>query len=491
MPIVALAACLLVLPPASSPAATWKVDRLGFQPRFEGDTQVGPLNAVSCVSRSLCLVVGSYGRTAYSSNPAGGAGAWSTGFVPSGSDSGGPDAPPPPPGFPLPPPFRPHLKSVACPSASLCLAVSSNGDIFTTTSPLGGNGAWVRTDIDGDEYETHLEGVSCPSVTFCVAVSGGKKQRFNPRTSGKVLTSSNPTGGAAAWKVTQLDTDYDLRGVSCSSPSLCVAVGQFGEILVSTDPAGGPSAWRDAGEPGGPGHLQAVTCVPGLCIAGNAGGNLLANTDPASAPSAWSERNGGGTVPITGISCISASQCVAVDNNGNAIVSNNPTGARSDWELTNVLEYRQTTVLENPGNGMFGISCPSLALCVIAAAEGQIATSTDPFAKSGTTVPTKKKRLRKRPRAIIAKVDDWRYRTGKRRIRARFRFFARTPTRGFVCKLDQRPYKSCKSPRHYWIGKGPHVFRVRAIGPTGLRGPAAIRHFKLHPPPKQAPQPLH
>jgi hypothetical protein len=487
-----IAAVLLAIP-ASASAATWDVARLGFQPRFEGDTQIGPLNAISCPTRSLCTVVGSYGRTAASANPAGGAGAWSTGFVPTGSDNESEvEAPPPPPGFPLPPPFRPHLKGVSCPSPSLCVAVSSNGDVFTSQNPLGGNKAWTRVDIDADKYETHVEAVSCPSVSFCVAVSGRKPTKFGPRTSGKVLTTNNPTGGKAAWSVAQLDPSYDLRGVSCSSPALCVAVGQFGEILVSTNPTGGPPAWRDAGEPAGPGHLQAVTCLPALCVAGNAGGNLLTNTDPAAAPARWGERSGGGSVPITGISCPTAARCVAVDNNGSVTVSRNPTGGANDWDRVNVLPYVPTTALEMPWNGMFGVSCPSTSLCAIAAAEGTVVTSTDPFAGAGTT-GKKRRRARhpKRPRTIIAKVDDWRHRTGKQRIRVRFRFYARSRVRGFLCRLDGRRYRRCRSPRHFWIAKGRHVFRVRAIGPTGLRGPVAKRHFKLHPPPRRQPRPLH
>jgi hypothetical protein len=492
IPLVVLAASLVAIP-TSANAATWNVQKLGFQPRFKGDTQIGPLNGVSCPTRSQCTVVGSYGRIAFSGSPAAGAGAWSTGFVPSGSDNESEvEAPPPPPDFPLPPPFRPHLKGVSCPSPSLCVAVSSNGDVFTSTNPLGGNGAWKRTDIDGDEYETHLEAVSCPSVSFCVAVSGGKPSKFGPRTSGKVLTTRDPTGGSAAWAVTQLDPLYDLRGVSCSTPSLCVAVGQFGEVLVSTDPTGGTSAWRDAGEPGGPGHFQAVTCLPGLCIAGNDGGNLLTNTDPAGSPARWRERSGGGSVPITGISCPSVSQCVAVDNNGSVTVSRNPTGGRGEWARTNLLPYVPTTALEMPWNGMFGVSCPSASLCAIAAAEGTVVTSTDPFAGQGTAGKKRRKRRHpKRPRTIIAKVDNWKFRTGKHRVRVRFRFFARSKVRGFRCRLDRRSWRRCGSPRHYWVTKGRHAFRVRAIGPTGLRGPVASRHFKIHPPPKRVPRPLH
>jgi hypothetical protein len=72
-----------------------------------------------------------------------------------------------------------------------------------------------------------------------------------------------------------------------------------------------------------------------------------------------------------------------------------------------------------------------------------------------------------------------------------FRFFARHRVKvdGFVCKLDRRPLKRCRSPKRYrHIGLGRHVFRVRAIGWTGLKGPAATSRFVVHriwpPPPR-------
>lgn len=65
-----------------------------------------------------------------------------------------------------------------------------------------------------------------------------------------------------------------------------------------------------------------------------------------------------------------------------------------------------------------------------------------------------------------------------------FRFFVRNhaQVRGFVCKLDKRPLRRCRSPKGYRVGLGRHVFRVRAIGWTGLRGPQEVRRFKVcHP----------
>ena len=75
-----------------------------------------------------------------------------------------------------------------------------------------------------------LRGVSCPSASLCVAV--------DDLTS--VVTSTNPTGGAGAWTVTNVAPAIGLRGVSCPSVSLCVAVDDSGNVVTSTNPAGPP-----------------------------------------------------------------------------------------------------------------------------------------------------------------------------------------------------------------------------------------------------------
>jgi hypothetical protein len=48
--------------------------------------------------------------------------------------------------------------------------------------------------------------------------------------------------------------------------------------------------------------------------------------------------------------------------------------------------------------------------------------------------------------------------------------------------LDGGPFKRCRSPKVYTLGVGKHVFRVRAIGWTGLRGPQEVARFEVcHP----------
>jgi hypothetical protein len=64
---------------------------------------------------------------------------------------------------------------------------------------------------------------------------------------------------------------------------------------------------------------------------------------------------------------------------------------------------------------------------------------------------------------------------------ATFKFTATVPGSSFECKLDKTKFKKCKSPKTYKSLKlGKHLFRVRAVGPTGLKdGSAAKLSFKV------------
>jgi hypothetical protein len=120
---------------------------------------------------------------------------------------------------------------------------------------------------------------------------------------------------------------------------------------------------------------------------------------------------------------------------------------------------------------------------------GQIFSGVDPFTEDPAPVKKGKKKRPKRPRVTIAHSPrpDLQFRPGG--VKVLFRFFARNRVQvnGFICKLDKRPRKPCYSPKTYkHVGAGKHVFRVRAVGSTGLKGPVEIARFTIHkkwPPP--------
>jgi hypothetical protein len=69
----------------------------------------------------------------------------------------------------------------------------------------------------------------------------------------------------------------------------------------------------------------------------------------------------------------------------------------------------------------------------------------------------------------------------KGKAKVRFRFYAakHASVRGYVCKLDDRRFKPCESPKAYRVGVGKHLFKVRAVGWTGYRGKAAYHPFEV------------
>jgi hypothetical protein len=65
--------------------------------------------------------------------------------------------------------------------------------------------------------------------------------------------------------------------------------------------------------------------------------------------------------------------------------------------------------------------------------------------------------------------------------RATFRFNASVGGSTFQCRLDGQPFRVCGSPKTYkGLAEGRHVFRVRAIGPTGLVDPTpGVRNIRV------------
>ena len=240
------------------------------------------------------------------------------------------------------------------------------------------------------------------------------------------------------------------------------------------------SAWTEVGTPGGPGDLQGVSCAATvLCVAGNAGGNLLTSTEPAVA-SAWREDEGGASVQVTGVSCLASRQCAAVDNNGDVIASTDATAGNGSWSRTKLIPYVQPpSELDEPLNGLFGVSCVSASFCALVGADGQIFTSTDPFADPAPSKnAARHKRKARRPRITIVRVKFPSRRVAEeRRARVDVRFYASGPVRRIECKVDRGHFHRCHSPTHFRVAKGTHALRIRAIGKTGLRGPTAVKRF--------------
>jgi hypothetical protein len=142
--------------PASS--MTWH-----FTGQLNGGTA-----AVSCPSVSLCVGVGR-GKIATSTNPTGGASAWTLSTI-DGTNS---------------------LEGVSCPSTSMCVAVDESGNVLTSTNPTGGASAWTAANVDGTNS---LTAVSCPSEALCIAVDS----KGNVLVGTPAVAEEHPGGGSAS-----------------------------------------------------------------------------------------------------------------------------------------------------------------------------------------------------------------------------------------------------------------------------------------------------
>src|SRR5712691_7763637 len=135
--------------------------------------------------------------------------------------------------------LSPSAPASATPSTSVTPPTPTASPTPVAAGPL----TWaapVRV-VHQPPYDPHiLQGISCPTPTLCVAVD---------YTGGNLLASSNPTGGPDAWTVTNVvDTGFNspdnrLETVGCSPSGLCVAVDLSGHVITSANPASGAGAW--------------------------------------------------------------------------------------------------------------------------------------------------------------------------------------------------------------------------------------------------------
>lgn len=454
-------------------ASSWTLRQLPGKQLEGGYVDQVPLNAVSCPSKTLCVAVGALDTVAVSHSPTGGRDSWRVSYPtyaePKQSCLEEEGVSPASCSFP-----RGSLDAVSCATESLCVAVGYEGSVYVSADPTSGR--WSIDSPYKGPGAPHLTGVSCPSTSLCVAVSGG-----NGAASGRVFTTTSPVAGQ--WQSDQLGGSPDLRAVSCTA--VCVAVAKGGRIFVSDYPTGGAGSWHEIGSPTQR-DLEGVSCVTGfLCAAGDGGGNILTSTDPAG--SDFTETNAGGSVQITGVTCPMMTNCVAVDDNADVLTSIDPEGGPAAWTFENLVPFEAEPGDSGQfvGNALWGASCPSTSLCVLVGAKSRIFSSTDPFASPAGNAPSKGTRKRPRTHLVFAEGFWKSVITRHRGVKARFHFYSREGARGFECKRDRGPYRRCRSPLRYWVTHGRHVLRVRAVGPTGLRGPAAIKRFTVSRPGRQ------
>ena len=190
------------------------------------------------------------------------------------------------------------IDGVSCPSASLCVVVDEIGDTFTSTDPTNA-AAWSQTATGVPDD------VSCPSVLLCVAVGNGK-----------IVTSTDPTGGQAAWSSAPA-ANGGLASLACGSPNLCVA-DTGTQLLTSTDPAGGAATWM-ATTPRASG-LPIACAGTELCAMADISGKIAVTRDPAAGSASYvSTFADNGPCGTTATVCI-GQQVFVDDDHGKRVV---------------------------------------------------------------------------------------------------------------------------------------------------------------------------
>jgi hypothetical protein len=184
------------------------------------------MTGVSCASTSACMAVGE-GPTNPSIPPPGDlnpvADSWT-------SSTGWSITP-----VPLPTEAKEAgFEGVSCSSSTECVAVGisvNSAGHFQPYAALWQGGSWTVKTVPSppEAVNTMLEGVSCPSATFCIAVG------MSDTSSGRIPVSESWNG--SSWSLgserTSAKTPSEasgpkLFGVSCASPSACMAVGSYG-----------------------------------------------------------------------------------------------------------------------------------------------------------------------------------------------------------------------------------------------------------------------
>lgn len=70
--------------------------------------------------------------------------------------------------------------------------------------------------------------------------------------------------------------------------------------------------------------------------------------------------------------------------------------------------------------------------------------------------------------------------TRAKQAKLRFAFTADVQGATFECSIDNLPYKSCVSPKSYWLAAGRHTFKVRAVV-EGAPGPVSTTKLRVNP----------
>lgn len=308
------------------------------------------------------------------------------------------------------------ITSVACPSASQCIAIGqyANSSGNRSNVALAGSGSsWMATELplpsDADSAGTSsLDALACASTTSCNAV--GWYLDSSNQVKGLALTWSGQAWQATGWALpsnANLGDNPDLGSISCPSAN-CTAVGTYTDVSNQYSDAvivtGSGSSWTAAQAPA-PSNagassdtdLQDIACASATSCtavggytdsAGDSQGQLLSGSG-----SSWTATEAPlppNAAPVTvgtalnSIVCPSTSSCVAAgeyrDTAGNqeALLV---TGSGSSWTPAGTALPTGAAVF---GAQLNAISCATSSACVAVGNYSDTSSNLHPLLVTGS-----------------------------------------------------------------------------------------------------------
>ncbi len=336
------------------------------------------LDGVSCTSPTACTATGGY-------TDGSGAGetlaeewngtAWSVQSTPNpaGATFGG-------------------LFEVACTSPSACMAVGTwqhNSKTYDTLAESWNGSLWkIKRTLNHVAGATNsaLYGLSCPSSTACMAVGSFGNEVLNGGSSSTSVTLAESWNGEAWTAEATPDpaaaTASELNAVWCSSPTACIAVGDYYDSAGNDSPLAetwNGTVWSIQTTPtpaGGSGaemygvsctSITACTAVGWSYITGSDDFVTLAEVWNGTAWSIESTPVPAGSTysSLLGVWCSSPTACTAVgdyENSSGDYVLLAETWNGAAWSLQAIPTPSAAT--GPAGAEMYGVSCTSITACI-------------------------------------------------------------------------------------------------------------------------------
>jgi hypothetical protein len=280
------------------------------------------------------------------------------------------------------------FSGVSCPTAGACEAVGAiNGVIMFAEGWNGTSWAIQTTPGPPGPADNDLTGVSCPAATACTAV--GSYTNISDQTAALADDWNGSTWASEPIPIPSSATSSSLARVSCTSPTACVAVGNYvnsaGTQAALAETWNG-TAWAIQTTPNPAGasssSLGDVSCTSSATC--TAVGNYVdsSGTEDTLAE-AWNgttwtiqstpDPPGAGGDALAGVSCTSSSACTAVGYAG--VNADDQATLAETWNGTTWTT--QTTASPNgeTDSNLLAISCASASSCTAVGGEANFSTS--------------------------------------------------------------------------------------------------------------------